>query len=560
MQMVCARRFWVGICILCAVAANAATLTWTGTQSREWNTVHSNWAGGLVFQSGDAVRFGPGANNIFIGLDGIPGPVSPSAVWVDGTTSFSGGDILTGSIRSDGSLTFSNAQSLSFPDGLVMARELQRLTYEVSAAPNLERLRLGLGSIEFSPQCSLSVQVGHGKGIELENDVIFGDRCQLVIEPFFQRTNGTVRFTGNISFKGFLTVDNAGGNSQRPPGTPGPFPDALAGQLVLWQENTRQLMMFLNGWYGHRPFEISGAIVDGTGTASNRLEFQNYGMFAFRITGTNNTYRHGTYIQSSPSAPKAAIEVAPDSSLGIGDVLVEGLLHLRGAKNIHSNAAVRITQGGQVRLDEGVIVRVKTLQLGGALHTSGRFSSNNAPGYIAGGGEFRVGPNARPTLTVIQPPNSVYAGSDVTFQAMPNDPDGRITKVVFTFFEAVVVREITNAPWTVTVTNVAHDLWYMFAFAYDDEGLYANVGLRDVRVLQPPAPEIRNARVVDANNFAFDFEALASVKYSLELRSDLLSGTWLRSHSLQGSGTVSVTNPIPATPAQNYFRIRAGHQ
>jgi hypothetical protein len=524
--------------------------------------VHTNWAGGLVFQSGDTVRFPATENRVFIGLDGVPGAVSPASVFLEGGNTFSGGDILTGGITNDGpSLAFTNyAEGLSFPGGLIMRSFARRLTYEVTRAPNRARLGLGRGPIVFGPQCVLSVQVGHGKGIELENDLFFENECQLRLEPFYGRTNGTVQFTGDVFLNGFVTLDNSGGNFQRTPGTPGPFPDAFAGELILWQENTRQLMLNLNGWYGYRPFEISGAIVDGTGTYSNRLEFQNYGMFEFWITGTNNTYRHGTYIRSSPSAPKAAVKVARNSSLGTGDVLVEGLLHLRGNRNIHSNASVRIVQGGQVMLDEGVIVRVKALQLGSTTHTSGRFSSNNAPPFILGPGEFRVGTNAWPTLSVIQPPSNVYEGSDLTFQAVPNDSDGRIGKVVFTFYENVLHYELTNAPWAVTLTNWANNVWYSFAWAYDDEGASTAVGLREVRVMQPPAPQLRNVRLVGPDQFAFDFEALSGVKYSLERRRALSVPGWERLDPLQGAGTVSVTNPIPPGALEGYFRIRAGRQ
>src|SRR6185503_36228 len=142
------------------------------------------------------------------------------------------------------------------------------------------------------------------------------------------------------------------------------------------------------------------------------------------------------------------------SSLGEGNVLVDGLLHLRGSKNIHSNAAVQIT-GGQVRIDPGVIIRIRQLQFGGNTYTSGRFSSNNAAPYIVGGGEFRVpATNTPPTIKPLPVPSSVYAGSDVTFQATPNDPDGEITKVEYALWENILILRATNAPWAVTLTNV----------------------------------------------------------------------------------------------------------
>src|SRR6185436_1982612 len=133
------------------------------------------------------------------------------------------------------------------------------------------RLQLGSGPIVFAPQCTLSVEVGHGKGIELVNDLVLEDQCRVLLEPVFQRTNGAVRFTESMFMNGNLTVYN-GGNFQSNPGMPWPFPDQFAGRLVLWQESSRPLLLNLNGSYGYRPFEISGQIVDGSGTASNRFE------------------------------------------------------------------------------------------------------------------------------------------------------------------------------------------------------------------------------------------------------------------------------------------------
>src|SRR5688500_14754537 len=82
----------VGLLSLGLLPAPAAFLHWTGAESGEWNTVHSNWMDGAVFQTGDAVRFS-GDSSVFIGLDGVPTAVHPSRVDLNASVTFTGGDI-----------------------------------------------------------------------------------------------------------------------------------------------------------------------------------------------------------------------------------------------------------------------------------------------------------------------------------------------------------------------------------------------------------------------------------------------------------------------------------
>ncbi len=551
--------------VLSVWTAQSANLSWTGTQSMEWNTVHSNWVGGRLFQSGDSAVF-PSTASVFIGLNGVSAPVSPSRVTLSASVTFSGGDILTGGITNDSAnLVFTNyAQSLSFPGGLAMQRTGSFLTYDVVSAPNTAQLHLGTGQIVFSPSSWLILLVGPGKGVEFGNDLIMEDQSGVLLEQHPGWTNGTARFTGSLFLNGNLNINNAGSVHGRPPGNYGPFPDTIAGPVVLSQASPRLLAVNLSGFYGYRPLDLSGRIMDGSGTASNRLEFSNFGMFAFRITGTNNTYRHGTRIQFSPGTTPAPIEVAPASSLGMGDVLVEGPLRLRGSRNIHSNAAVRLPFPGHLILDPGVKIRLAALQLGASNYTAGRFSSSNALGYILGDGEFRLpSTNLPPTISWTGPAlSTVYAGSDVTFQAVPNDSDGRITKVEYAFWDNILIRTTTNGPWMVTMTNVASDIWVR-ATAFDDDGAYAITDYKTVRVIDPPAPQIRNPRLIGSNAIAFEFNAQQAVKYSVERRHDFSTGAWSRLYPLPlypTSTVVILTNQIPPEPRATYFRLRAGTQ
>jgi hypothetical protein len=539
----------------------AAAVIWNGAESDEWNTVDHNWLGDPVFQPGYDVTIN-GSHRIFIGLDRVPVPVAPRSMMTSGAITFWGGDIQTGGIFLFGfsSLMFSNySTSLSFPGGLRVAGG-SRITYDVREAPHNAQLNLGTGNILFEDG-ALGVLVGTGKIATLTNPLIISNTATLRLQEFGPHTNGPIRFSGDVHLYGTLNIQSMGSNRFAP--------DELAGAIRIKYRPT-SVSIFFNGSYGTRSLDLSGPIITDLpqgGAAGTVLQLQNYGLFGVRITNPANTYDNGTLIMWSPSAPKAAIEVAADSSLGTGNVQVQGLLHLKGSRNMGTNALLLIDNGGQVHLGAGVILRLRGLRLGTTSYSTGVFSSNNAPGYITGPGEIRLPHNnLRPTILATDPPNrTVYAGTDVPFHVSVNDPDGKIVKVVFTFFENMVIREVTSPPWTYVFSNAPppFGIWYGQAFAYDDEGLYNAVGLSDVRTIEPPVPVLRNPRSVNSNAFTFDFDALANVKYSVEAKSSLTDSNWSSLYLLPSSpvpGTLSVTNAVAPTDPSRFFRIRAGHQ
>ena len=547
--------------LIAPYALQSASLTWTGAESSEWNTVHQNWDGADTFQSGDHVSFAAGGR-IFIGRDGVAEPVSPASVTIHGGVTFSGGDILSGSFFYEGGpgvLIFSNyTTSLSFPGDLRL-RNGASVLYDIRSAPNNASLHLGSGNIIFEDG-SLSVVVSTGKLATLTNPLIVTNTATLRLHDYGPHTNGPIRFGGDIHLHNRLNIESRGTNQF--------MPDQLAGALRI-KFRSGGVSLFFNGSYGHRALELSGPIItDFTPTvAGTTLQLQNYGLFGVRITNPSNTFSTGTLILSSPSAPKAAIEVAPQSSLGTGNVEVQGLLRFMGSRNMGTNALLVIRTGGQVHLDPGVVLRLRALRLENNFYTSGVFNSNTAPGWITGPGEIRLPHyNVRPTIQPTDPPNrTVYAGTDVPFHVNVNDPDGRITKVVYAFYEAVLIHEVTAPPWTFVFSNAPPwNIWYSFATAYDDEGAFTTAGLYDVRTIEPPAPLLRQPRLVDSNAFAFDFDALAGVKYSVEAWPSNAAPRWHQMYQtlpvLSAPATITITNALPGPTNSQLFRIRAGFQ
>src|SRR5206468_2928926 len=141
--------------------------------SFEWNSTSLNWVAGFtrtVFHTGDSVTIGFGVPNFFIGIDGVPMPVSPASTVLRGAGGISGGDILTGGLTVDsGRIIFSNyTSSLSFPGGTLIHGP--DLTFDVSAASPGATLHFGVGPIT-NIAATFTFQTGDA-GATLENDFV----------------------------------------------------------------------------------------------------------------------------------------------------------------------------------------------------------------------------------------------------------------------------------------------------------------------------------------------------------------------------------------------------
>jgi hypothetical protein len=229
-----------------------------------------------------------------------------------------------------------------------------------------------------------------------------------------------------------------------------------------------------------------------------------------------------------------------------------------GSGNLSTGATVRIPFGNSfyppLTLDNGVRIRLRALQLGTNYYTAGRFNSNNAPEFIAGGGELRLPhTNLPPYLELKHVPNLAYEGSLITVDAMPTDIDGRITRVDFLINEMYMLG-LTNPPWRFTFPAWAPYL-SLIVGTFDDDGAFAITGAA-IRVIDPPV--IENVRMVGSNQSAFEFDALANLQYVVHYASNLTSGTWNKLEELPvftSPTRYRLTNSVPGNVRTRFYRV-----
>lgn len=451
---------------------------WNAATSREWNNVDGNWYFATAFHSGDRVAFNSeGQGVVFIGLEGTPFDVFPLKVEkvAFGEHILTGGDIASGSVEvSNGSLTFSNLTGrYSYPGGTTISGG--GVTHDVSQAASNAVVRLGTGPIHLAGG-SYRLLGAPGQQIILENDFTSSGLSGIGL---YNTPGVTVRHTGSLLFRGLYYI-MSGYDTNSPHDWMGPW--------TIDQTVPGDRLFNLSGSYTPQFIRISGNISDGPGTRSLPLSFRNYAVPKLTIAGTNNTYAHGTIVKSSPSAPKGFVEVAPHSSLGIGDVTVEfgGVLALTGNSNIANTASVRVD--GELYIAQGVKVRVAQATIGSQSYTRALLSSNSHPFYITGGGSLRVGAINQPpsvTFSNISVPN--YAGGDVPIRVTAADSDSLITSVEL-FVNDTLVATSTNSTLLYFITNAAAGLYTLRARAFDDDGAESTNVFLNVNVTAPPYP------------------------------------------------------------------------
>jgi hypothetical protein len=522
----------------------------------EWNGTAFNWRSGgaagpyTQFHTGDSVTF-HGGGTVFIGENGTPGSVSPAAVLLGGQT-IQGGDILSGSLTL-GTTTFSNySGSLSFPGGTTIGAYPAYLKYDVSGATNGAVMHFGTGPINLRDGTFL-FDVKLNQSATLENDFVIVGNCTLGMGAF-NKSNTVARFTGQLNLGGRLNVSIQNGRTSWFNGIDAESHE-WAGPVVLDQNGPFSPMLSLNGSYLSKGLVISGPIRDAPGSGTNRLTIQDYAVPFVRLTGSN-TYAQGTFIRSSPSAPKAVVEVGPDSSLGTGNVEVEGggVLRLMGHRNIASTSSIIVQ--GLIQLEPGVKARVSSLKLGGTTFTSGLFTGTNGFGYLSGNGTIRLpATNLLPTVSLTAPQNNdqFRSGESITMRASASDADGYIQRVEY-FLNGALMGARTNAPYNFTVTNPPSGTYPLAAVAHDDDGgartsLWATVTV---------TPRIERLENLTTGVVVIQFNTSVNRGTFLQSSETLAPPAWTNIAQLSAETpprTWRVTNALPAGVNTRFYRL-----
>jgi hypothetical protein len=455
------------------------TLTWTAAQTREWNNVDLNWNASVPFADGSSVIFdGTAPGRVFIGLEGTPFNVAPTQVTVYTPMIFDGGDITGGSLLvQGGGVTLSNASGrYSFPGGSLIT-SFGSINHDVSRAGSNATVHAGTGPIQITSGI-YGVRGTAGQRVEVTNDFVITGSGTISASTYSQEI--ALRNSGALRLQGSANYSMSGGNTN--------LPNEWSGPWIIGQSNSGNRFFQLNGVYQSKSFMVSGNISDDLGMFSNPLSFSVYAVPKLVIAGSNNTYNRGTLIRNSPSAPKGVVEVAPHSSLGLGNVEVQGggVLALTGDSNIVSTASVRFD--GQVEIAHGVKVRVAQAIVGGQSYSRALLSSNTHPFHLPGRGSLRVGTvNEQPSVTFsnIGAPN--YAGGDIPVRVTATDRDSYLTGVEL-FVNETLVAATTNSSLLYFLTNVPTGTHVLRARAFDDDGAESTNIMVNVTVSVPPFP------------------------------------------------------------------------
>ena len=545
-------------------------LMWTTSTSSpgeaQWNTRDFKWfeqgvGRTALFHPGDAVTI-YSWDPVFIGIDGVPISVSPRSTTNSTSMMLHGADILTGSLWANGNAVLSNyAGSLSFPGGTIVRQPSFGLTYNIAQAPQGASVHLGTGPITLI-ESRFNLDLLTNQFATLENDFYLeaatgGLNYQSSLQPArLGSSNATARFTGELSLNGRLNVDMRNGTRQfTMEGVRDADYHEWAGPIILSQVRNTQTGFFLQGSYRSKGLLLSGNIKDGGGTATNRLTFQNYAVPVIRLTGSN-TYARGTFIDHSPSAPAGWVEVAPESSLGFGDVEVRGVLRLMGNGNIHSNATANIQQGRTI-IDTGVKVRVSRVILDRA-YTAGIFSRTNSFGRITSNGTIRVpAVNLQPSIAITNPVSgAAYGAADpLQIRALATDQDSYIERVEF-YLDGMLSGTRTNPPFNLSISNASMGQHTLQAVVYDDDGGTGSSAAVAITI----APSFDRIRYVETNVVALEFRTPPGLTLELQATDSLVAPEWLTIGSFLGvADTTShtVTNSIPTGDSTRYYRLRS---
>lgn len=147
------------------------------------------------------------------------------------------------------------------------------------------------------------------------------------------------------------------------------------------------------------------------------------------------------------------------------------------------------------------VVIVTGLAMAGGLTLAPGHAATATSGGASPGGTGRIGSTGYgdlpPTVKLTSPNSTSIYGEPgvIPISATAGDPDGAITKVVFSTapysgFPFTPVATITGPPWTYRLTTTRVDVFYVRATAYDDAGLTATDTVRlRVAVVDPvPTP------------------------------------------------------------------------
>jgi hypothetical protein len=409
------------------------------------------------------------------------------------------------------------------------------VSFDLSRFTNGASVHVGTGPISLNFGGLLRFATSNSGVYTFENDLGgFG------AVAFPQNNHASVRFTGTLNLKGpwldFSAMSSSG---------PWTVANELAGPVIINQNGSGQRSLNMTSW--SKPLRISGVISDGPGNGTNALRFYTY--YGGIMLEASNTYAHGTHIQSA-GAPAGPVMVLPGATLGTGDVDASlGALILTDAGNISRSATLK--WGNQITVTNRAKIRVASAYRNGPL-PDGIYTANSLQG-IQGDGSIRTpGTNLPPSLIVTSPTNGAALRDDeiVRFRVTPADVDSFIDRVEF-YLDGINMRVRTNAPFSVSFTNVGVGAHVLHAVVFDDDGgsTASSPVFFHVRTRLTPA--------MSSNGLVLEFPAAAQTSYTLQMTPDFSPPAWSNVMSF-GPGPeriIHYTNHLVPPPPASFYRV-----
>ena len=542
-----AARFAFVLVVLGCLPLHSATLVWTAAENQDWNTTATNWSGlRSNYLDGDSVSFRAlGAGDVFIGSNGIPMGVAPAEIAFYPTESvlngrrILGGDITSGIIKVFGTTVYfvDYSSSLSFPDGFELDAYFNnpsQVWFDMSHLPTGAAVHLGTGPITLRSLSHLGLSASNAGTYTFENDIRgYGNVSLRTSLNAALRLTGTMFLEprllfGTYEFSGVETATNE-----------------IAGPVVLTQGTSEECELAYSGWI--RDLRITGTISDGPGPNANRMTFNTY--YGGIVIASSNTYAHGTRIRSS-GAPAGPVTVLPGATLGIGDVDASlGMLVLTDPGNISREATLK--WGYQITVTNRAKIRVASAMHNGSVLAHGVYTSANMASILGDGSIRTPGMNIPPTVVVTAPTNGAAVRDDdiVRFRVEPGDVDGFIERVDF-YLDGFKVRTRTNAPFSVSFTNVNVGTHLLEAVVYDDDGgsVVSSPVIFHVRTRLTPT--------ISTNGSVVQFPVAAKTSYTLQMTHTLSPPAWSNVMSV-GPGSprlIRYTNSA-LPPPSSFYRV-----
>ena len=164
--------------------------------------------------------------------------------------------------------------------------------------------------------------------------------------------------------------------------------------------------------------------------------------------------------------------------------------------------------------------------------------------------------NVPPTVAITNPTDGSTATAPFTGTILvdASDRDGTITKVEF-FANGTLVGTDTQAPYSLTVSNLSAGVYNLTAKATDNQGATTTSIQVKFTINEPQAPIVLSSPARSAGQFRFSITGLAAGKTHVIQSSTNLPNWISLSTNIAPGGAFTFTDPSSAGLSQRWYRV-----